>query len=171
MEDKKHLNAFLQDEKNLHEHRFVVQSILDDIEPYVGDVEYNKHPKILKNDHLYHLYTEISGELKDKTYIGLLDRLHPTPALGGFPKEKAVDFIEQKEFGTRGLYGSPVGYIDMDDNCQFIVAIRSMLIKKNQATLFAGCGIIKQSEPESELAETTLKFTPMMNALGVENHG
>lgn len=59
-----------------------------------------------------------------------MDRLHPTPALGGYPKEKAVEFIEQKEFGTRGLYGSPVGYIDMDDNCQFIVAIRSMLIKK-----------------------------------------
>lgn len=170
-EDKQHLNAFLQDKKNLHEHRFVVQSILDDIEPYVDDVDYNQHPKILKNDHLYHLYTEISGTLKNKTYIGLLDRLHPTPALGGYPKEKAVDFIEQREFGTRGLYGAPVGYIDMEDNCQFIVAIRSMLIKQNQATLFAGCGIIKQSEPESELAETTLKFTPMMNALGVENHG
>lgn len=170
-EDKQLLNAFLQDKKNLHEHRFVVQSILDDIEPYVDDVDYNQHPKILKNDHLYHLYTEISGTLKNKTYIGLLDRLHPTPALGGYPKEKAVDFIEQREFGTRGLYGAPVGYIDMEDNCQFIVAIRSMLIKQNQATLFAGCGIIKQSEPESELAETTLKFTPMMNALGVENHG
>lgn len=170
-EDRKHVDAFLKDEKNLQEHHFVVQSILDDIEPYVTDVDYNKHPKILKNDHLYHLYTEISGALEDNTYIGLLDRLHPTPALGGYPKEKAMDFIEQKEFGTRGLYGAPVGYIDMEDNCEFIVAIRSMLIKEKQATLFAGCGIIKQSDPQSELEETTLKFTPMMNALGVENHG
>ncbi|GAB5781865.1 hypothetical protein JMUB7526_28520 [Staphylococcus aureus] len=52
-----------------------------------------------------------------------------------------MDFIEQKEFGTRGLYGAPVGYIDIYDDCEFIVAIRSMLIKKAQATLFAGCGI------------------------------
>ncbi|WP_105993741.1 isochorismate synthase [Staphylococcus simulans] len=170
-QDKKHVDAFLQDSKNLQEHHFVVQSILDDIAPYVNKVDYNTHPKILKNDHLYHLYTEIAADLEDKTYIGLLDRLHPTPALGGYPKDKAMDFIEQKEFGTRGLYGAPVGYIDMEDNCEFIVAIRSMLIKQDQATLYAGCGIIKQSDPKSELDETTLKFTPMMNALGVENHG
>lgn len=56
-----------------------------------------------------------------------------------------MDFIEQKEFGTRGLYGAPVGYIDIYDDCEFIVAIRSMLIKKAQATLFAGCGIVKDS--------------------------
>ncbi len=82
-----------------------------------------------------------------------------------------MDFIEQKEFGTRGLYGVPVGYIDIYDDCEFIVAIRSMLIKKAQATLFAGCGIVKDSDPDSELAETNLKFTPMMNALGVDMNG
>ncbi|MDU5999423.1 MAG: chorismate-binding protein, partial [Staphylococcus aureus] len=70
-----------------------------------------------------------------------------------------------------GLYGAPVGYIDIYDDCEFIVAIRSMLIKKAQATLFAGCGIVKDSDPDSELAETNLKFTPMMNALGVDMNG
>ena len=64
------------------------------------------------------------------SYIGLLDNLHPTPALGGYPKEEAISYIENNEFGTRGLYGAPVGYIDMYDNCEFIVAIRSMLIKR-----------------------------------------
>ena len=54
---------------------------------------------------MYHLYTEIKANLNDKSYIGLIDRLHPTPALGGYPKEEALDFIENKEFGTRGLYG------------------------------------------------------------------
>ncbi len=53
---------------------------------------------------MYHLYTEIKANLNDKSYIGLIDRLHPTPALGGYPKEEALDFIENKEFGTRGLY-------------------------------------------------------------------
>lgn len=87
--------------------------------------------------------------------------------LGGYPKNEALKFIEENEFGTRGLYGAPVGYIDMNDDCEFIVAIRSMLIKQNQTTLFAGCGIVKDSDPDSELAETAVKFSPMMNALGV----
>lgn len=107
---------------------------------------------------MYHLYTEIKANLNDKSYIGLIDRLHPTPALGGYPKEEALDFIENKEFGTRGLYGAPVGYIDVYDDCEFIVAIRSMLIKEQQATLYAGCGIVKNSDPDSEVAETAVKF-------------
>ena len=116
------------------------------------------------------LYTEIKGHLNDKSYIGLIDCLHPTPALGGYPKAEALEFIENNEFGTRGLYGSPVGYIDVYDDCEFIVAIRSMLIKGDQATLFAGCGIVKNSDPDSEVAETAVKFSPMMNALGVDNY-
>ena len=168
--DQANVNAFLEDEKNLNEHRFVVKSILNDIEDYVEDVDYNDSPDILKNDSMYHLYTEIKALLKDGSYIGLLDHLHPTPALGGYPKDEAVDYIEQNEFGTRGLYGSPAGFIDIYNNCEFIVAIRSMLIKGNQATLFAGCGIVSDSVADSEVAETAVKFTPMMRALGVEDH-
>ena len=167
--DEKNVQAFLQDSKNLGEHQFVVRSILNDIEPYVENVEYNQKPNILKNDHMYHLYTEIKGILLNHSYISLIDELHPTPALGGYPKKEAVDYIEKNEFGTRGLYGSPVGYIDVDDDCEFIVAIRSMLIKQNQTTLFAGCGIVKDSNAESEVEETSVKFSPMMNALGVVN--
>ena len=169
-EDEENLQAFLNDKKNLNEHQIVVESILNDIQPYVEDVYYNETPNILKNDHLYHLFTKIQGNLKEQSYIGLIDRMHPTPALGGYPKDEALEFIEQKEFGTRGLYGSPVGYIDVYDDCEFIVAIRSMLIKGDQATLFAGCGIVKDSDPDSEIAETAVKFSPMMNALGVDKH-
>ncbi len=168
--DEENIKAFLKDKKNLGEHRFVVESILSDIKPFVQDVEYNETPNILKNDHLYHLYTEIKANLNDESYIGLIDCLHPTPALGGYPKAEAIEFIENKEFGTRGLYGSPVGFIDVYGDCEFIVAIRSMLIKDCQATLFAGCGIVKNSDPDSEVAETAVKFSPMMNALGVDNN-
>lgn len=166
--DQQNIEAFLNDNKNLSEHQFVVKSILHDIEPYVNTVEYNDSPKILANDHLYHLLTEIRGDLKSESYIGLLDNLHPTPALGGFPKEAAVKYIDDNEFGTRGLYGAPVGYIDMYDNCEFVVAIRSMLIKGQYATLYAGCGIVNNSNPDSEVEETAIKFTPMMKALGVD---
>ncbi|WP_436855335.1 isochorismate synthase [Staphylococcus caeli] len=168
--DNANIKAFLNDDKNLNEHRFVVESILSDIDTYVEDTTYNKEPQILTNDHLYHLYTKIKGNLKNNSYIGLLDNLHPTPALGGYPKGEAISYIEEKEFGTRGLYGAPVGYIDMYDNCEFIVAIRSMLIKHNQATLFAGCGIVNDSNADSEVEETAVKFNPMMKALGVEEY-
>ena len=168
--DKANIDAFLNDQKNLNEHHFVVKSILNDIKPYVEQIKFNKKPQILTNDHLYHLYTKIEGHLIQNSYIGLLDNLHPTPALGGYPKEEAISYIENNEFGTRGLYGAPVGYIDMYDNCEFIVAIRSMLIKKNQATLFAGCGIVQNSDADSEVEETAVKFNPMMKALGVEKY-
>src|SRR5699024_10721772 len=159
---KANIDAFLNDDKILNEHHFVVKSILNDIKPYVEEITFNKKPQILTNDHLYHLYTKIEGRLLQNSYIGLLDNLHPTPALGGYPKEEAISYIENNEFGTRGLYGAPVGYIDMYDNCEFIVAIRSMLIKKNQATLFAGCGIVQNSDADSEVEETAVKFNPMM---------
>ena len=168
--DKANIDAFLNDDKNLNEHHFVVKSILNDIKPYVEEITFNKKPQILTNDHLYYLYTKIEGRLLQNSYIGLLDNLHPTPALGGYPKEEAISYIENNEFGTRGLYGAPVGYIDMYDNCEFIVAIRSMLIKKNQATLFAGCGIVQNSDADSEVEETAVKFNPMMKALGVEKY-
>jgi menaquinone-specific isochorismate synthase len=166
--DQRNIDAFLNDTKNLNEHQFVVKSILHDINPYVNAIQYNDSPKILANDHLFHLLTEIKGDLKSESYIGLLDNLHPTPALGGFPKERAVKYIDEHEFGTRGLYGAPVGYIDMYDNCEFVVAIRSMLIKGQSATLYAGCGIVNNSNPDSEVEETAIKFTPMMKALGVD---
>ena len=169
-EDLRNIEQFLQDTKNLNEHQFVVDSILNDIKPYVNEVNYNESPKILTNDHLYHLLTEITGTLTNESYIGLIDHLHPTPALGGFPKDEAVSYIEKNEFGTRGLYGAPVGFIDMYDDCEFIVAIRSMLIKNQQATLFAGCGIVHDSDPDSEVEETAVKFTPMMRALGVDGN-
>ena len=100
----------------------------------------------------------------------MIDDLHPTPALGGYPKARALDYIEAHEFGARGLYGAPVGMIDMYDDCEFIVAIRSMLMNRHQALLFAGAGIVQESNAAEEVAETALKFKPMMEALGVTEY-
>ncbi|MBI5975959.1 isochorismate synthase [Staphylococcus canis] len=168
--DEAHLKAFLNDEKNRVEHQIVVESILEDIQPFVANAEYDHTPKILKNDHLYHLFTEIGGPLSQPSYIELIDQLHPTPALGGYPKDKAMAYIEAHEFGARGLYGAPVGTIDIYDDSEFIVAIRSMLMNQKQALLFAGAGIVKDSNAQEELEETALKFSPMMDALGVKNN-
>ncbi|EKF8761058.1 isochorismate synthase [Staphylococcus pseudintermedius] len=169
-QDQARINALLKNEKNLIEHGIVVESILEDIRPFIQYADYNREPQVLKNDHLYHLYTEIGGPLAHKSYIELIDDLHPTPALGGYPKARALEYIEAHEFGARGLYGAPVGMIDMYDDCEFIVAIRSMLMNHQQALLFAGAGIVKDSDAAEEVAETALKFKPMMVALGVSEH-
>ena len=94
-EDEKNIQAFLKDKKNLDEHDFVVKSILDDIKPYVDNIEYNHSPNIFKNDHLYHLYTQIQGQLKNNSFIGLIDEMHPTPALGGYPKMKHSNLLKK----------------------------------------------------------------------------
>ncbi|MCS4486664.1 isochorismate synthase [Staphylococcus americanisciuri] len=167
IQDAEHLTAFLHDEKNLVEHQIVVNSILEDVKPFVHNVTYDEKPKILKNDHLYHLYTEISGVLDGESHLAMIEVFHPTPALGGYPKDMATTYIDTHEFAARGLYGAPVGMIDIYDDCEFIVAIRSMLMNANEALLYAGAGIVKDSDPASEVAETALKFSPMMDALGV----
>jgi menaquinone-specific isochorismate synthase len=96
----------------------------------------------------------------------MVERLHPTPALGGFPKEKAIEKIRELEPMHRGWYAAPVGWIDHEDNGEFVVAIRSGLIEGNRAALFAGCGIVEESDPESEYFETKMKLKPMLSALG-----
>lgn len=160
-------NELLNDSKNRFEHRYVVDSIIHDIQQFTTRLEYDKSPTILTNKHLYHLYTKIQADLLSENVLEIVNQLHPTPALGGFPKFDAIKFIENEEFGTRGFYGSPLGYIDLDNNGEFVVSIRSMLVKNKNATLYSGCGVVKDSDADSEFEETDLKFKPMLKALGV----
>nr|WP_263313790.1 isochorismate synthase [Mammaliicoccus sp. Marseille-Q6498] len=157
----------LNDSKNQFEHRYVVDSIIHDIQSFTKHIDYDKKPTILTNKHLYHLYTNIQADLLSENVLEIVNQLHPTPALGGFPKVEAIKFIEHEEFGTRGFYGAPLGYIDLENNGEFIVSIRSMLVKGHSATLYSGCGIVKDSNAISEFEETDLKFKPMLKALGV----
>lgn len=86
-EDEKNIQAFLKDKKNLDEHDFVVKSILDDIKPYVDNIEYNHSPNILKRPSISFIYSN-SRSVENNSFIGLIDEMHPTPALGGYPKMK-----------------------------------------------------------------------------------
>lgn len=156
----------LNDEKNLREHRIVVESIIQDLEPLSYRISYPDAPTLLENIYFYHLYTPIQAEAATDV-LTLSTALHPTPALGGYPKAQAGELIKSLE-GNRGLYGAPMGYIDGDMNGEFVVAIRSMLIREKKAILFAGCGIVSDSDPLTELNETAIKFKPMLQLLGVE---
>lgn len=157
------------DEKNLHEHRIVVQSIEQDLAPFSQNIIMKDYPEILENQFLYHLYTPIKAKLNNGSTLRVTRALHPTPALGGYPKTEAMAFLE-KAGEHRGLYGAPVGYVDAQGDGEFIVAIRSMVIEDNRAILFAGCGIVEDSEVESEVYETEIKFKPMLQMLGVPHH-
>ena len=162
--------ALLQsDEKNLHEHHIVVQSIEQDLAPFSQNIIMKDDPEILENQFLYHLYTPIKAKLNNGSTLRVTRALHPTPALGGYPKSEAMAFLETSG-EHRGLYGAPVGYVDAQGDGEFIVAIRSMIIEENRAILFAGCGIVEDSEVESEVYETEIKFKPMLQMLGVPQH-
>lgn len=169
-QDEIQKSFLLHDEKNRYEHELVRESIVSDLEPYSDWVEYGPEPDILENKYIYHLHTAIKATLNDDTGVfELLDAIHPTPAVGGLPKKKAREYIMNEEYGTRGLYAAPVGIIHEDNECEFVVSIRSMLIQANSATLFAGCGIVKGSSSDKEFEETQVKFTPMLNVLEANN--
>lgn len=165
-ENKIQTDFLLNDEKNLFEHRVVRESIVNDIAPFSEGLNYKKNPHLMKNKYIYHLYTPIQAMLKaDADVFNILKEIHPTPAVGGLPKVLAKDYIKEHEYGTRGLYAAPLGIIHENKDCEFAVGLRSMLITSRSATLFAGCGIVKGSDPEAEFLETEVKFTPMLNVL------
>lgn len=166
-EDEAIGKALLNDEKNRKEHDFVVQMIRQAIEGCAGNITVPEEPSLMALKHLQHLYTPVEANLDDRyTILDVVKRLHPTPALGGMPRQNSLAFIREHEKLDRGWYGAPVGWLDANENGEFAVAIRSALIQGNEASLFAGCGIVKDSTPEAEYEETMMKFIPMLSVLG-----
>ena len=166
-EDEKLGNALLHDPKNLIEHQYVVGMIKEAVESVCSSVSMPSKPVLMKTRHIQHLYTPVTGEMEEATSIfHLVEKLHPTPALGGLPREEALEWILENENMDRGFYAAPIGWTDADGNGEFAVGIRSALIQGNEASLFAGCGIVEDSNPEEEYEETWIKFKPMLQALG-----
>jgi len=160
-------NELLLDEKNLMEHQYVVSMITGALETVCEKLLVPRQPGLMKNRHIQHLYTPVTGTCdRDVSMFQVVDKLHPTPAMGGLPKEKAVSRIREIEELERGFYAGPIGWIDSYGNGEFAVGIRSGLLQGNEASLFAGCGVVADSIPESEYRETSIKFNPMLSALG-----
>lgn len=166
-EDKILGELLLNDQKNLIEHGFVVEMIKEALEETCDQVILPDKPQLMKIRDIQHLYTPVIGKCqKDASILLLVERLHPTPALGGLPKKEAVEKIRELEELDRGFYAAPLGWVDYRGNGEFAVSIRSGLIQGNEASLFAGCGVVADSNSESEYLETGLKFKPMQRALG-----
>lgn len=164
--DKAFGDGLLNDRKNQIEHQLVVDSIRRRLEPLTAVLHCDAAPKLMKLGNIQHLYTPISGETETaKGAIHFVEQLHPTPALGGAPRDKAMAFIASDEPVTRGWYGAPVGYLNLRLDGKFGVAIRSAVAQRDRVWAYAGAGIVADSDPASEWEETAIKFMPMLNAL------
>jgi isochorismate synthase len=163
-------DKILASEKDLHEHAVVVDEIAAAIGRLGGVLGERAAPRPRKVRNIIHLHTPLRATLPaEATAIDLLAALHPTPAVGGMPTRAATEFIAEIEPARRGWYAGPVGWIDRRGDARFCIAIRSGLIAHPTAYVYAGAGIMSQSDPEAEYAETGLKQMPMMLALGVDS--
>ena len=151
--------------KDQAEHAAVRNSLRRNLSEVCDDVVAAQTPALLTLPHLHHLHTDVTGRLRsDNSLLDLVARLHPTPAVGGSPSEIALDFIRENEQLDRGWYAAPIGWVGRDAG-EFAVALRSGVITGAAATLFAGCGIVADSDPDQELAESILKLQPMQLAI------
>ncbi|GLO66993.1 MULTISPECIES: isochorismate synthase [Oceanobacillus] len=166
-EDQKIAEDLFTDPKNRKEHDYVVQMIRKAVERYCTNVDIPSEPQVYIYKTLQHLYTPVTAKLMNSNSIfSIIEELHPTPALGGTPREESMSFIRNNERLDRGWYGAPIGWLDSNNNGEFAVAIRSAMIQGTEASLFAGCGIVSDSDPVSEYEETNIKLMPMLSVLG-----
>jgi isochorismate synthase len=171
-EDARLGSALLASAKDRAEHAIVVRSVRAALEGVCSEVHSPDEPRLLRLRNVQHLYTPVDGHVSWPTCVlDLVQRLHPTPAVGGYPREEALRFIREREGLDRGWYAGPVGWLDRRGDGEFAVALRSALLHGAEATLFAGSGIVAQSRAPDEYAETCLKLRPMLNALGTEAVG
>jgi isochorismate synthase len=158
----------LASDKDRQEHEIVVAATTAALEEICEDVtRLPGTPRVVPARSVQHLETPLSARLADAgSVLDLVERLHPTPAVGGYPREQALHVIRELETIERGWYAGPFGWTDVDGSGEFAVAIRSALLSGRRAALFAGCGIVADSDPADEFAETCLKLQPMLSALG-----
>jgi len=157
--------------KDRREHDLVVDAIRAALAD-CGELDAPPAPHVRVLRHVVHLHTPFRARLRAPRHVvELVGRLHPTPAVGGTPRELAIDWIRTREPSARGWYAAPVGWFDLDGNGEFAVAIRSGVLTGNRAHLWAGAGIVAGSDPERELAETEIKLRAMLGALGVPEPG
>ena len=155
----------LSSDKDRIEHKIVVRSIQNVLKEVCSEVKISKM-SVKTLSYIHHLNTILSGKLYPGiTIFDLAKQMHPTPALGGFPRKEALNVIKELEVEGRGWYGSPVGWMDAEGDGEFSVAIRSALLKKDEIALFTGAGIVPESDPVKEWEETELKLLPMTKIL------
>ena len=167
-DDKKIAGSLLKDKKNTEEHNHVIEFIKDASSAYVKNFR-QFATGIKKFSNIQHIYTPVKAELKCREQIfKLVDEIFPTPAICGYPKGISFNYIIENENFDRGLFSGIIGFISQGE-MDLVVAIRSALLNDNKLYIYAGCGIVKGSDPISEFEETEIKMKPILSLFNNEN--
>ncbi|MFM9136185.1 MAG: isochorismate synthase MenF [bacterium] len=158
--------ALLGSGKDLEEHEYAVHSVARALAAHCTDLDVPTRPHVLRLANVQHLATDVTGSLADDApVLALAAALHPTAAVCGTPTERAFAMIRELEGMDRGRYAGPVGWFDSRGDGEFGIALRCAEVSPEGLRLFAGCGIVAGSDPDSELAESRAKFVPIREAL------
>jgi isochorismate synthase EntC len=152
--------------KDAVEHRVVSEFVVDAMRPFASSVS-ARQPEVVRFTNIQHLATSVAADLTHPPAdaLELASALHPTPAVGGWPREAADNLIDELEGMERGWYAGAVGWIDANGDGEFAVALRCGLLWEDGARLYAGVGVMPDSDPARELEETELKFKALLTAL------
>lgn len=172
-QDRAAADGLLASAKDQYEHRLVIDEVRRVLEPYCRTLDVPENPSLLGTPALWHLSTRIDGVLRDPatTVLQLACLLHPTPAVCGFPTDRARKLISLVEPFERGLFTGIVGWCDANGDGEWVVTIRCGTVTRDTVRLFAGAGIVEASEPAAEWAETQAKLGTMLNACGLGARG
>ncbi|NYD67350.1 isochorismate synthase [Agromyces atrinae] len=166
--DRGNAEALTHSEKDAEEHALAVRSAVDALEPHTSTLEASAEPFTVKLPNLWHLATDLEGTVDDGSgALDLVAAIHPTAAVAGTPREAAVRVLAELEGFDRGRYAAPVGWIGADGDGEWAIALRCAHVSpEGEITAWAGCGIVHDSDPAAELAETVMKFRPIVDAFG-----
>lgn len=153
--------------KDVAEHAFAIASVLAALRPRTSALSASVHPFALRLPNLWHLASDVTGALADgSSALDLVAALHPTAAVGGEPTDVALEAIGDLESFDRGRYAGPVGWVDGNGDGEWAIALRCAEVSGAEVRAYAGAGIVRGSDPRRELAETALKFRPIVEAFG-----
>ncbi|HXF74368.1 MAG TPA: isochorismate synthase [Actinomycetota bacterium] len=166
-EDRALSEALLASAKDREEHAVVVEAVADLLRPFCEELAWDPEPVLLSTANVWHLATRFRGVLRDPppSALELASALHPTPAVGGAPREEALRTIAELEPFDRGSYAGPVGWMDARGDGEWAIALRCAELVGTRARLYAGAGIVAGSVPELELDETERKFRAFLDSL------
>ena len=166
-EDEELERGLTSSAKDAHEHRLAVESVRSVLRAVAVDVDEDAAPHLLRLANVTHLATALAGWLPAPapTALELATQLHPTAAVGGTPREDALRLIRSLEAAPRGRYAAPVGWMDANGDGEFALALRCAQLDGATARLWAGNGIVADSDPDAEVAETTAKLDAVLTAI------
>jgi isochorismate synthase len=166
-EDRANAEALVRSDKDREEHAIVVDAVAETLRPFCVELTWDPEPVLHETPNVWHLSTRFRGVLRDPapTALDLVAALHPTPAVAGEPRDAALATIAELEPFDRGRYSGAVGWVDADGDGEWAIALRCAELRGDRAVLYAGAGIVADSDPARELDETERKFRAFLDAL------